>query len=737
MNKNTAFDTVTPPLSPVFFPDFEPHVPSSPNCILPLLSDPASLLSADQKAVEQKIFDHDTLAGNESSSQPGTNGDLPIDFENSRRSKPEFEELESLPNDEHFPAIERQKKEDLVIENGLTPPMPTPAYLKTVTFSDHVDTMLLDDEYSDEELTRADSRNAGIMAWDASVDDALKAASERANNKLEHEQLQEAATTKKVNVPPLDFPSPCLPWKEIVFQRSTKKVHGYQQNLVSDALESNLLPSKVHGLHRLQESLRWAPFPADLAHVALAEDLEGGVDSFIGFPANAITSGDITFKKDVLKCLEESEDERDEDLEAADFVEHDAAEEDIDSLTKKRKHQWNGGIKGGAPPNKQPKNGVDAHDQSKSHKRDAREMNDDFIGTFDFYSATSALDNFMEARGKKKPRLTDTDYFSTSNQAPTPKHQLLAPTVPAAPVVKSIAFPLPTVNAPSNPTPFIISTTLMQIRPVVKTITSLYPKAQLIERDFSKHNESLWMKGTVKRSPVVSPLASEADIILSPSVGVVMTTLAKIKQKPLPGQKTKVMILEKIEGVAQRYARIIVFVSEGSADDSTRNLNGQDGMAYAEFVGFCSTQETVITPIYVPGGPQALGTWIASAMVQHGIHDGSQASLMEDETIWELFLRRCGMNAYAAQSVIAAMRAPEGVNSSSPNKAGMFGLPGFVQMDHAERVRQFSTLLEGTRVLERVSAFIDTPWRPPTPMMVPGLGPPAQYGNAADNPRFL
>ena len=277
----------------------------------------------------------------------------------------------------------------------------------------------------------------------------------------------------------------------------------------------------------------------------------------------------------------------------------------------------------------------------------------------------------------------------------------------------------------------------MKIRPVVKVIMSAYPTAQLIERDFLKHNESLWMKGSVKRSPVVSPLASEADIILSPSVGLIIATLAKIKQKPLPGQKTKVKIIEKIEGVAQRYARVIVLVSEGTIDDRSKPLNGQDAMAYAEFAGFCGTQEAIVIPVYVPGGPNALGTWIASAMVQNGIHDGSQASLMEDETIWELFLRRCGMNAYAAQSIIAAMRPPEGVNASSPNKAGMFGLPGFVQMDHAERVRQFADLLGGTRILERVSATIDTPWRPATPLLAPNFAPPPQYDNAPYDKSFL
>lgn len=709
-----------------------------------MLSDPASLLSADLNAVKQKIFDADKLVEAVDEYEASSPPDLrvgPVNaVERRQRSKPDLPELESLPSDEHFPAIERQRKEDLVVDTGLTPPMP-PMLPKTVTFSDEVETMLLD-ECSDEGSSRAGSRNEGILAWDASVNEVLKAASERTNSKLQHEQLQEAATTKKLPVPSIDSPELHLPWNLAEVSRSGEKLLEYQSNIVSDALEASFIPVKVHGLHRLQESLRWAPFPTGLARVALSEDLDGKEDSESSLRAalNITTSEDVTFKRDAPRCLEDSEDDDDDELGAAEFPETEATEVDLDSILQKRKREVGDAMKDNSHAAKRLKlDAIDVKQQSsKSHKRVAEDMAGSLMGAFDSYSATSALDNFMETRGKKKPKLTGSEYFAPDPVLQTRQPQRLpgsqAP-IPQAP--KSLVIPLPTVNPPVNPTPFIISTTLMQIRPVVKAIMSVYPTAQLIERDFSKHNESLWMKGSVKRSPVVSPLASEADIILSPSVGLIIATLAKIKQKPLPGQKTKVKIIEKIEGVAQRYARVIILVSEGTIDDSSKPLNGQDAMAYAEFVGFCGTQEAIVIPVYVPGGPNALGTWIASAMVQNGIHDGSQASLMEDETIWELFLRRCGMNAYAAQSIISAMRPPEGVNASSPNKAGMFGLPGFVQMDRAERVRQFADLLGGTRVLERVSATIDTPWRPTTPLLTPNFAPPPQYGNGAYDKSFL
>lgn len=710
-----------------------------------MLSDPASLLGADLNAVEQKIFGGDKLVEDVDNHKTSSPPDLRVDpgnaVERRQRSKPELPELESLPSDENFPVIERQRKEDLVVDTGLTPLMPPLAFPKTVTFSDEVETMLLD-ECSDEGSSRSGSRNEGIMTWDASVNEVLKAASERTNNKLQHEQLQEAATTKKLPVPSIDFSALHLPWNLTEVSRSKKKLLEYQSNIVSDTLEATFIPVKFHGLHILQESLRWAPFPTGLARVALCEDLDGKKDSesFLMTASNVITSDDVTIKRDTARCLVSSEEDDDDDLRAAEFSETEATEEDNDSILQKRKREVGDAMKDNSQAAKRSK--LDANDakqqRSKSHKRVAEDMPGSLMRAFDSYSATSALDNFLETRGKKKSKLNGSKNFAPisvlqarqQQQPPGPQA-----TISQAP--KSLVIPLPTVNPPANPTPFIISTTLMQIRPVVKVIMSVYPTAQLIERDFSKHNESFWMKGSVKRSPVVSLLASEADIILSPSVGLIIATLAKIKQKPLPGQKTKVKIIEKIESVAQRYARVIVLVSEGTIDDSSKHLNGQDAMAYAEFAGFCAAQEAIVIPVYVPGGPNALGTWVAMAMVQNGIHDGSQASLMEDETIWELFLRRCGMNAYAAQSIIAAMRPPEGVNASSPNKVGMFGLPGFVQMDHAERVRQFADLLGGTKVLERVSATIDTPWRPTTPLLAPSFAPPPPYGNNACDKSLL
>jgi hypothetical protein len=216
------------------------------------------------------------------------------------------------------------------------------------------------------------------------------------------------------------------------------------------------------------------------------------------------------------------------------------------------------------------------------------------------------------------------------------------------------------------------------------------------------------MPGSVTRSPVKSPLDSEADIIVSPSIGIVITTLQKIKQKPLPGQKTKAAIRERLEQVSTRYEKLVIYVSEGRADETTNGLDANDCAAYGSFAGFALGLNSSIIVQFVGGGEGALSKWLASTIAQNRVT--GESSLLEEETHWELFLRRAGMNAFAAQAIMAELKEPDGVNALSPSKAGLFGLPAFVDMALEQRITRFGPLC-GRGLIERVSTVIDADWR--------------------------
>jgi hypothetical protein len=222
------------------------------------------------------------------------------------------------------------------------------------------------------------------------------------------------------------------------------------------------------------------------------------------------------------------------------------------------------------------------------------------------------------------------------------------------------------------------------------------------------HNMTQWLPNSVTRSPVLSPLASESDIIVSPRTGIILTNICKVKQRPLPGQKAKVEIQDRVEKVSLRYEHLVVVVSEGNDEETTSGLPETDSLALAEFAGFCSSLEATIIVQFVAGGEETLAKWLVAMMIQYGTQDAG-TQLLQDETRWELFLRRAGMNAFAAQTVIAALKAPEGVDPEG-SKAGMFGLTGFVEMGDEERNRRFETLLGGRRVLRLVGKCIDAKW---------------------------
>jgi hypothetical protein len=84
---------------------------------------------------------------------------------------------------------------------------------------------------------------------------------------------------------------------------------------------------------------------------------------------------------------------------------------------------------------------------------------------------------------------------------------------------------------------------------------------------------------------------------------------------------------------------------------------------------------------------------------------------------WEQTLRRCGLNAYAAQTVLASLKAGDASSSSDPlpgltpsRTEESFGIGVFVRMSTEERITRFEGLLGGRKVLQRVSNVLEHQW---------------------------
>jgi hypothetical protein len=719
---------VTPPLLPIS-PLPTPHIPSSPTCHLPLLSDPSSLLSDDLQAAEGGILERDDLTDPvESNTLKSTNDLPPVNVSGL------YDTTEFLECDIDFPSFPRIKAEDRKVEIPLMPL--EEGSTKLVSFNGYVEEVLLDQPASEDDP-------------DSVFNEAFKEAAENANRKLQQEQPQEADSKNRVNVPVMDFKLPTPPWEQIQQTRDPNHLRAYQKATIRSILEACRCLHSWPGARKLDSALRWTAFSSELAFVSLDEEFRGEaeLEAMLGFPQekDITDSSGLTWKPTGLRILKSIVDDDDDDLEDGHFKE--LQNEDVPSLVKKRKTKYDeeegiisidGLIKRRADSYRSL--GVGSYTggprevgnslQNGEHERiallkrasgfisakekmeiDSKNRSCLLLGSA--FSATNAIDNFLELTASKRRKPVDSTYFSTTaiaSNGPVNEHK--QPLQHAAAIdlarIEHKPLPYPPISSPSTQTPFIVSTALLKRRSLMRNVRNLFPKAEIIDRDFTTHNTAQWLSSSVTRSPISSPLAPECDIIVSPSTGVILTNIRKVAQRPLPGQKVKVEIRDRVERVSLRYERLVVLVSEGNEEETTNGLPESDSLALAEFVGFCSSLEPTVVVQFIAGGEETLGKWLVAMMIQYGTQDiGTQ--LLQDETLWELFLRRAGMNAFAAQVVIAALKAPEGVESEG-SKAGVFGLTAFVEMGPEERVRRFGALLGGTRVLDLVGKCVDAKW---------------------------
>ncbi|CZR63409.1 uncharacterized protein PAC_13306 [Phialocephala subalpina] len=729
--KNTALEPVTPPLSPGFKPLQQPYEPSpsDPAYQLPLLSSPASPTKQQLEDIEKLIFEQDVptpVRNSRAIKQLEPQSSDPLPDESFAKLGDIYSPLASLENTPPSIEVKRVKREDLKVEETLTPDRSGIAPPKSVRFSDIIEELQL----------YPDSRGLTPACEDKFFEEAFGDALREANQRAEQEKLVAADATARVDVPIMDFTKADPPWKDFEGAQNHGKLLSLQMSLIREVL-SETPPKLVHFNHK-SLNLRWNPWPSNLAKIAEEESFEDDDQKLKAFinemeAGNIIDSTSLTWKQPGLRVLKDDED--DDEIDPGVFGRDTPL--DLASLAKKRKMELQEAE--GARDEPAPKKVAPAAQQMPPPKQlptgafgiyegaDGKLKRVDAVrggggsellgGAF---SAESCLDNFLELRGSKKAKLTDNTYFvtkpNTAQPAPTP--QTLRTTTPQigttqlpirkSPVVKAPPLPAPSLPAGSTITTIVVSSALLKHRALIKHLERLLPELNIIERDFTAHNTTTWLLGSVTRSPIKSPLDSEADIIVSPSTGIVITTLQKIKQRPLPGQNSKKpAIRERIEQVSSRYEKLIVFVTEGRGDETTIGLDDNDCSAYSEFGGFAAGFETSITVLFVVGGEETLSKWLVSTIVQNCLI--GESNLLAEESYWELFLRRAGLNAYAAQTVVANLKAPDGVDPNSPTKAGQFGLTAFVEMGREQRNARFGPLC-GRMLMERVSAMIDGRW---------------------------
>ena len=572
----------------------------------------------------------------------------------------------------------------------------------------------------------------------------------RAERSIEQEQLQEADTIRRVAVPVMDFSLPVAPWKASV----TKKGAHAKPN---DGMEMLKEIKRIHfhkhywpGVGETERSLQWMPFPAALGRVETYESLgdESIAEEYVSVP-DCVDTSTLTWKPEGLRMFDDLNESDEEDLLDGDFPES----KDIESLVKKRKRdleyerQEDSENDSGQsqlmaasvlnPVNheafrKVPKlTPIKPSKVRQTNKTDSTTREREEAPAVDKpFSALASLESFMSLRdkGATNSRLTAEHHFPKQAKPSVPKsvvqqEQPRALPAPApASLPKSTPCAVPKFETPTTPMPLVVSTIFLQDRKLIRHLQRLLPAADFIERDctaHSTHKRAIAQTNSTNRA-CTDNLTNEADIILSPSTGLLLTTLQKIKQRSLPGQTTVSPLQDRISQTALRYERLIIVVrkdhiSSSEPSPGTPNLDQNDCEALLTFTAFCSTLSAEAQVLVTHGDRENLASWIAGLAVKHHISTSGNNTmrLLQEETLWEIFLRRAGMNAFAAQVVLSELKEmPDagGHGEGEGERMLKYGLSAFVQMSLQERLERFRVLLGGEKMLRKVSGVLDASW---------------------------
>lgn len=644
---------VTPPLLPLSSP-LTPYIPSSPANRLPLLPESSGSIAAEAEALEQQIMARDSLVRHHSGSSDSIFFDAFFDAREQATTSPHFSD--------HIPNISKCKRKanELKVEGPLTPeilPDSPMKRLKIVTFSNMIQVGHSLRPWS------GDDNPSDFHSATGELNEAMSAITEKADRKLQNKKLSRADTKSRVDIPVLDFALPVAPWNE--FSKCKDKIRRSditeleaQMRFLQHVKRNDFKSATAWRGDVADHNLSWGWFSSPSSTIKLRESLYGQKECEkiqAELKAEPVaTSADEVWKKDGLRVLDEEEDDEDDEVKGADFEER----SDMDALIRKRKlevqerdallqegrerrpapapsvkiwrERYGPPCQQAMPTQLRPQRILPASPALRLHQPTSLQSqgpkaeqlrNAPTELMFGGFSASTALHKFMETQGKvikaAKPTVQQQCSASLTPQT-TPKREGVPSAEPSSSFEQKTGVLVerfeerrpetpPTFILP--PSSFIVSNSLLKRRPLVKQIEALHPKAELIYRDYNLPHST----------------AAEADMILSPSTGILLTTIQQIKQAPLPGQVARSLVKERMVALQERYERLIVLVSEGLRKDfgSARPDDARDKDTLRDLEVFAAKLGGEVVITFVRGGEAMLARGVVQYMTKYGLPQGA------------------------------------------------------------------------------------------------------------------
>ncbi|KAK1985462.1 hypothetical protein LZ30DRAFT_584128 [Colletotrichum cereale] len=573
--------------------------------------------------------------------------------------------------------------------------------------------------------TEGDQARTPVDESESSFDEQfnilMKYKADGMTRRLEQEQIETVDAVARMHPPVLDFSTPVAEWQGTT--QSPSAMFSWIRRNHNNQFRSSQWPKNAQE----QRDLRWVPFPVSLAKTVDVTESVGDsrvLEELFGSRRQGPlpTSANFVRRRRSLKILSQDDEEElstpcEGELQMPGLPD---PRDDIMDLIRKRRVAQTAEER---PLETTSSTRGPRSLQMVKHNTATSLLGEGLLlGENETDAAGKLLDNYMDLRGAKRHK-TLTGSFNpapaTSAAAvscpPTSSRATQSAPKPPTPQQETqpvyIEAPCPPVGGLNEAPRIVISVSLP--RCVLSALQATFPGIDLVDRDFARHNTWSRSPRSTSRTEVHSPLSYEADIIPSPATGIVITTMLKVRQKPLPGSRAQLsQVHQRLARIAPLYERVVVLVSEGNpAGEQAGPLDGADAEAYASFVAFgislSRSSGCSVRVMYVAGGGQTLARW-ACALVATHVGEAApdvQQILMAEETDWEVFLRRGGFNMYAAQVALAV------VKGGYPEDGGDGTLVRFLGMSPTERANLLRDFLGGGSVdgggrnlVDRVSA---------------------------------
>ncbi|OJZ81049.1 hypothetical protein ASPFODRAFT_146996 [Aspergillus luchuensis CBS 106.47] len=182
---------------------------------------------------------------------------------------------------------------------------------------------------------------------------------------------------------------------------------------------------------------------------------------------------------------------------------------------------------------------------------------------------------------------------------------------------------------PQKHEPIILSMSTSLLRShlrIVQCIESMNPATSIVYRESSANSWRLASGSHIQsRNTVPSNYDDEADIIIPPSTGIVLTTSQATTQLFLPGHKSTMAgdnpsvnspLRERVFRLARKYDNIYVLISHcsGTTSNFPNNEFTIDKIMLSSliaFTAFCSSMSNPnVYPVVLPSSPDTIAGWI-------------------------------------------------------------------------------------------------------------------------------